>query len=324
MAEALREGPEVSIVIPAYNEKESLHPLMEALWPVMEGLGRSFEVIFINDGSRDNTLGILYDFYKEHEQVRVVDLGANFGQHMAIMAGFELSRGDKIITLDADLQNPPSEIPNILKEMDEGHDVVGTFRVGRQDPIFRKIASKFVNKMTNRIAKLHISDYGCMLRGYDRRIIDIINHSRESSTFIPALAQKFAVNPVEIPVAHREREFGDSKYGLFQLIRLNFDLMTSFSLVPLQLVTMAGMLFSGFAFLLLLYMFCRRLFIGVGTWQSFLEQAFEASEFLLSGITLFSLGIIGEYIGRIYREVSKRPRYSVRKVFEHGAEDGGR
>lgn len=314
---------EVSIVIPAYNEEESLHKLFEELWPVMESLGRSFEVIFINDGSRDATMGILYDFYKLHREVRVIDLGANFGQHMAIMAGFDHARGGKIITLDADLQNPPSEIPNILKQMDGGHDVVGTYRIGRKDPIFRKVASKCINKLTNRIAKLKIRDYGCMLRGYDRRIIDIINHSQETTTFIPALAQKFAVNPIEIPVAHRERELGESKYGLFQLIRLNFDLMTSFSLVPLQLVTMAGMVMSALSLLLLFYMFARRIFLGVGDWQSFLEQTFEASEFVLSSVTLFSLGIIGEYIGRIYREVSKRPRYSVRKVFGHDGDDSG-
>nr|MCR5336282.1 glycosyltransferase [Synergistes sp.] len=196
----------------------------------------------------------------------------------------------------------------------------GTYRVGRRDPLFRRLASKCVNRITNRIAKLRIQDYGCMLRGYDRRIIDIINESRESTTFIPALAQKFAVNPAEIPVAHRERELGRSKYGLFQLIRLNFDLMTSFSLVPLQLVTMAGMLLSALAFLLLFYMFVRRLVLGVGTWQSFIEQAFEASQFIVSGITLFSLGIIGEYIGRIYREVSRRPRYAVRRAYGCGEE----
>ncbi|MDY2984675.1 MAG: glycosyltransferase [Synergistes jonesii] len=308
---------EVSIVIPAYNEEESLHKLFGELWPVVENLGRSFEVIFINDGSRDATLSILRGFCEKRRGVRVIDLGANFGQHMAIMAGFDYARGEKIITLDADLQNPPEEIPKLLKEMDEGHDVVGTYRVGRRDPIFRRAASKCVNKITNRIAKLHIQDYGCMLRGYDRRIIDIINESRETTTFIPALAQKFAVNPIEIPVAHRERELGESKYGLFQLIRLNFDLMTSFSLVPLQLVTMAGMLLSTLSFLFLLYMFVRRLLLGVGTWQSFIEQSFEAAQFIVSGITLFSLGIIGEYIGRIYREVSRRPRYAVRKVYEY-------
>lgn len=307
---------EVSIVIPCYNEEAALSALFAELWPVAEQLGRSFEIIFINDGSRDATLGMLYDFHKAHKEVCVIDLGANFGQHMALLAGFEHAHGDKIITMDADLQNPPSEIPNILAEMDKGHDVVGTYRVGRKDPWFRKFASKWVNRTTNKIAGLSIKDYGCMLRGYDRRIIDIINISHESSTFIPALAQKFAVNPIEIPVAHREREYGESKYGLFQLVRLNFDLMTNFSLVPLQMVTMAGMFFSALSALLLIYMFVRRVFLGVGSWQSFIEHSFEAFGFMLTAITLISVGVAGEYIGRIYKEVSKRPRYSVRQIFE--------
>lgn len=305
--------PEISIVIPAYNEEESLHALMDELYPVMSGMGRTFEIIFINDGSRDSTLGILYDFYKKYPEVRVIDLNGNFGQHMAIMAGFEHARGDKIITLDADLQNPPAEIPKLVAEMDAGHDVVGTYRVGRQDPIFRKVASKIVNKITNKIARLNISDYGCMLRGYDRRIIDIINVSKESTTFIPALGQKFAANPIEIPVAHREREMGESKYGLFQLIRLNFDLMTSFSIIPLQMVTMAGMVVSFLSFILVCYMLLRRLILGPEVEGVFTLMAIQ---FLLTGIVLFSLGIAGEYMGRIYREVSRRPRYAVRKIFE--------
>jgi undecaprenyl-phosphate 4-deoxy-4-formamido-L-arabinose transferase len=306
--------PEISVVIPAYNEEESLHALFDSLYPVMTKMKRPFEIIFVNDGSKDSTLGILYDFYKSYPEVRVIDLNGNFGQHMAIMAGFENVRGEKIITLDADLQNPPEEIPNIIAKMDEGHDLVGTYRARRQDPLFRKVASRIVNKITNRIARLDIRDYGCMLRGYSRRIIDIINVSRESTTFIPALGRKFSANPIEIPVAHREREMGTSKYGIFQLIRLNFDLMTSFSIVPLQFVTMAGMLISAMSFLLVCYMIMRRLIIGPEVEGVFTLMAIQ---FLLTGITLFSLGITGEYIGRIYREVSRRPRYSVRKIFEH-------
>ena len=311
-------NPEISIVIPAYNEEESLNALFEDLYPVMKGMGRPFEIIFINDGSKDSTLGILYDFYLTHPEVRIIDLNGNFGQHMAIMAGFEQVRGEIIITLDADLQNPPEEIPNIVAKMDEGHDLVGTYRVGRQDPIFRKVASKLVNKLTNRIARLNIKDYGCMLRGYSRRIIEIINISKESTTFIPALGQKFAANPIEIPVAHREREMGTSKYGIFQLIRLNFDLMTSFSIVPLQFVTMTGMLISALSFILVCYMLLRRLFLGPEVEGVFTLMAIQ---FMLTGITLFSLGITGEYVGRIYREVSRRPRYSVRKIFEHDNEE---
>ena len=311
-------NPEISIVIPAYNEEESLNALFAELYPVMTGLGRPFEIIFINDGSKDSTLGILYDFYLTHPEVRIIDLNGNFGQHMAIMAGFEQVRGEIIITLDADLQNPPEEIPNIVAKMDEGHDLVGTYRIGRQDPIFRKVASKLVNKLTNRIARLNIKDYGCMLRGYSRRIVEIINISKESTTFIPALGQKFAANPIEIPVAHREREMGTSKYGIFQLIRLNFDLMTSFSIVPLQFVTMTGMLISALSFILVCYMLLRRLFLGPEVEGVFTLMAIQ---FMLTGITLFSLGITGEYVGRIYREVSRRPRYSVRKIFEHDNEE---
>ena len=311
-------NPEISIVIPAFNEEESLNALFEDLYPVMTGMGRPFEIIFINDGSKDSTLGILYDFYLSHPEVRIIDLNGNFGQHMAIMAGFEQVRGEIIITLDADLQNPPEEIPNIVAKMDEGHDLVGTYRIGRQDPMFRKVASKLVNKLTNRIARLNIKDYGCMLRGYSRRIVEIINISKESTTFIPALGQKFAANPIEIPVAHREREMGTSKYGIFQLIRLNFDLMTSFSIVPLQFVTMTGMLISALSFILVCYMLLRRLFLGPEVEGVFTLMAIQ---FMLTGITLFSLGITGEYVGRIYREVSRRPRYSVRKIFEHDNEE---
>lgn len=166
---------------------------------------------------------------------------------MAITSGFANVRGKYIITLDADLQNPPEEIPKLIAKMDEGHDVIGTCRQNRHDPLFRKVASRLVNKATNRISGLHISDYGCMLRGYSRRIVDIIVQSRESTTFIPALGQKFAVNPIEIPVSHREREFGESKYSFFRLLRLNFDLMTSFSIAPLQMVTMSGMGISLFS-----------------------------------------------------------------------------
>jgi undecaprenyl-phosphate 4-deoxy-4-formamido-L-arabinose transferase len=310
-------NPDISVVIPAYNEEESLRPLFKSLYPVMKGMKRPFEIIFINDGSKDSTLGILYELHLSHPEVRVIDLNGNFGQHMAIMAGFEHVRGDIVITLDADLQNPPEEIPNIVAKMEEGHDLVGTYRIGRRDPVFRKVSSRLVNKLTNRIARLDIRDYGCMLRGYSRRIVDIINISRETTTFIPALGQKFAASPIEIPVAHREREMGTSKYGLFQLIRLNFDLMTSFSIVPLQFVTMAGMLISVFSSLLVLYMLLRRLFLGPEAEGLFTLMAIQ---FMLTGITLFSLGITGEYVGRIYREVSRRPRYSIRKIFDHEKE----
>ncbi|HPK06203.1 MAG TPA: glycosyltransferase, partial [Aminivibrio sp.] len=221
----MQEPGLVSVVIPVYNEEECLPHLFPRLRAALEGMNRPHEIIFVNDGSRDRSLQMLYEFYKANPKtVRIIDFNGNFGQHMAIMAGFDHSRGDIIITLDADLQNPPEEIPRIVAKIDEGHDVVGTVRQNRQDPKFRKMASRIVNSITNRITGLRLNDYGCMLRGYRRDIVNIINQSCESTTFIPALAQKFAVNPVEIPVGHNEREHGTSKYSFFRLIRLNFDL----------------------------------------------------------------------------------------------------
>ncbi|MGI6783927.1 MAG: glycosyltransferase [Aminivibrio sp.] len=301
----------VSVIIPVFNEEESLPHLFPRLRASLEGMNRPYEIIFINDGSRDRSLQLLHEFYRENPgKVRIIDFNGNFGQHMAIVAGFDHSRGDIIITLDADLQNPPEEIPRIVEKIDEGHDVVGTVRQNRRDPKFRKFASRIVNAVTNRITGLRLNDYGCMLRGYRRDIVDIINKSFESTTFIPALAQKFAVNPVEIPVGHDEREYGSSKYSIFRLIRLNFDLMTGFSLFPLQAVTMIGMAVSFLSFLFVLFLLLRRLIVGPEA-----EGVFTLLNinFFLMGITMSCVGIIGEYIGRIYVEVRKRPRYVIRR-----------
>ena len=307
----------VSVVIPVFNEEESLPHLFEAMIPVMNALPHPWEILFINDGSSDRSFPMLRDFQEEHpHNVRIIDLNGNFGQHMAIMAGFAQTKGTYIITIDADLQTPATEIPKLVDEMDKGHDVVGTFRQGRQDPLFRKVASRIVNRITKKISGIDLCDYGCMLRGYHREIIDIINEIQEQNTFIPALASRYARNPVEIPVSHCERAFGTSKYGLFRLIRLNFDLMTGFSVVPLQVVTFLGMclsLGSIFSFLVLLV---RRLIVGPEAEGLFTLMAIQ---FLLTGITLLSVGISGEYIGRIYAEVRKRPRFIIRKIYGEGA-----
>ena len=304
---------DLSIVIPVYNEEESLPDLFGRLFPVVEALDRPAEVIFVNDGSSDGSLRMLLEEARRKDYVRVVDFNGNFGQHMAIMAGFSMARGDKIIALDADLQNPQEEIPRIVAEMDRGHDMVGTYRAMRKDPaITRKIPSKLVNWVTNRITGLNIRDYGCMLRGYDRRIVDLINMCKETTTFLPALGKRFAQNPVEIPVSHEERHKGTSKYGLYQLIRLNFDLMTGFSMVPLQAVTITGLLVSVGSLVFALYLLIRRLLVGSEAEGLFTLMAIN---FFLMGILLFGVGIAGEYVGRIYLEVRQRPRYLIRAVY---------
>ena len=295
----------ISIVIPVYNEEDNLPELFRRLFSVMENLKRPYEVILINDGSKDSSLPLMLKERKNHPSLRIIDFNGNFGQHTAIIAGFKSSRGNQIITLDADLQNPPEEIPRIISLLDSGHDVVGTIRQKRKDSFFRRYASRLVNRIMNSVTGFSLHDYGCMLRGYSRGIIDIINECGEVSTFIPALAQKFAVNPVEIEVSHSARTKGESKYSLFRLIRLQFDLMTAFSLFPLQMITILGMMIFGAGSVLSL----------LGIWGGREIFGYDVN-FLLSGITVTCTGITGEYIGRIYQEVRKRPRYVIRKIYE--------
>ena len=311
-------APQLSIVIPVYNEQEGLHALFDRLYPAMDQLQAKlnlrYEIVFVNDGSKDRSAGMLAaQFDLRPDTTRVVLFQNNFGQHMAIMAGFEYARGESIITLDADLQNPPEEIALLAAELIKGHDYVGTIRSNRQDSWFRKTASRAMNHLRQRITRITMTDQGCMLRGYSRRIVNLVRQCNESNTFIPALAYTFAANPTEIHVKHEERFAGESKYSLYQLIRLNFDLVTGFSVMPLQLFSIFGMLLalgSGTLFALLLV---RRFVLG-----SEVEGVFTlfALTFFLIGVMLFGLGLLGEYIGRIYQQVRERPRYVVQTVLE--------
>jgi len=213
----------ISIIIPVYNEEESLPALFTRLFPVMNAY--SHEIIFINDGSKDNSLAILQTEQKNHSDIRVIDMGGNYGQHKAIMKGFESCSGSLIITMDADLQNPPEEIPRIIEQYHHGHDVIGTIRMKRHDTLFRKTASRIVNRITNFITGFNIHDYGCMLRGYSREVITEMLRVKRDDIFIPALAQKLAHSPVEIEIAHSEREHGESKYSFYRLIKLFMSLL---------------------------------------------------------------------------------------------------
>ncbi|WP_454766364.1 glycosyltransferase [Cupriavidus campinensis] len=305
---------EVSVVIPVYNEEDGLQALFDRLYPAMDGLGESYEVIFINDGSADRSAQMLAaQFHNRPDVTRVILFNGNFGQHMAILAGFEHTRGRIVITLDADLQNPPEEIPRLVAAMREGHDYVGTVRRQRNDTAFRRYASRAMNQLRERITKIKMTDQGCMLRAYDRNIIDTINACREVNTFIPALAYTFSSNPVEIEVGHEQRFAGESKYSLYQLIRLNFDLVTGFSIVPLQWFSAIGTLLSISSAGLFVVLLVRRFLLG-----SEVQGVFTlfALTFFLMGIMLFGIGLLGEYVGRIYQEVRDRPRYRIQAVLE--------
>lgn len=306
--------PELSVVIPVYNEELNLPVLFERLYPVLDGLGRPYEILFTNDGSQDRSYALLSAQHDARPDVtRVIDFNANYGQHMAIMAAFERVRGSIIITLDADLQNPPEEIPKLLEKMDAGHDYVGGFRLNRQDSFFRTYASKVINFVRRQTTSIEMTDQGCMLRSYSRAIIDAIVRSGAINTFIPALAYSFSANPAEVGVKHEERHAGVSNYSLYKLIRLNFDLITGFSLAPLQYFTMFAGLCAAGSLLLVLVLAYRRIFLGAEAEGIF--TLFGIVFFLLS-VAMVGIGLIGEYVGRTYQVVRARQRYHVRHMLE--------
>jgi undecaprenyl-phosphate 4-deoxy-4-formamido-L-arabinose transferase len=311
----MASNPYLSIVVPVHNEEKCLEELYQRLTGALDLLGKTYEIILTNDGSTDKSAEILKELHlRRPAQIRVIEFNGNFGQHMAIMAAFERVRGEIIITMDADLQNPPEEIGKLVAAMEQGHDVVNTHRLARQDSWWRLMVSNLHNKIRAwMMPKLKMQDEGCMLRAYRREIVDLMASTGEATTFIPALALNYASNPTEVGVTHAPRSAGESSYSFYGLIRYNFDLMTGFSVLPLQTVTMLGMVISFFSFLFVVFLMVRRIVVGPEV-----EGVFTlfAILFFLIGIVLLGMGVMGEYIGRIYQEVRKRPRFVVRKVLE--------
>lgn len=306
--------PELSVVIPVYNEEAGLAKLFARLYPALDALGYRYEIVFINDGSRDNTALILADQFRQRPDVtRVVLFNGNYGQHMAILAGFQATRGETVVTLDADLQNPPEEIGNLVAKMREGYDYVGSIRRDRQDSAWRTYASRMMNHLREKITHIRMTDQGNMLRAYGRNVIDLINQCNEVNTFVPALAYTFSRKPTEIIVEHEERAAGESKYSLYSLIRLNFDLITGFSLMPLQFFSMLGIGLSFVSAALFVLLLVRRFLFGAEVEGLF---TLFAITFFLMGVILFGIGLVGEYVGRIYQQVRGRPRYVVQAILQ--------
>lgn len=303
--------PNISIVIPVFCEQENLDQLQDRLQRVLDGAGYDWEIIYVDDGSKDQSWEILESFHERDQRVRLVRFNRNYGQHMAVFAGMERTKGEIIVTLDADLQNPPEDIPKLIEKIGEGYDVVGGWRQHRKDSWLRTLPSAIVNRVTSRVTGVDLKDYGCMLRAYRRHVVEAMNACEEASSFIPALANTFANSVIEIPVGHAQRGGGQSKYSLYRLLKLHFDLMTGFSVLPIQFVSFMGLIIALLGVGFGLFLFVRRLVVGPE-----LEGVFTlfAILFTFVGLQIFSLGLIGEYVGRIYREVRKRPRYLVRET----------
>lgn len=307
--------PDISVVIPIYNEADNIELLHRRLTHTLAELGRPYEVWYVDDGSADRSLELLRGLTRDDPCVGVIELTRNFGQHAAVLAGFAASRADIVVTLDGDLQNPPEEIPRLVAKLEEGYEVVGGWREDRQDPWFRRAASDVINHLTSFTVGVKMNDYGCMLRAYRRAVVQQIIDCDERSSFIPALANSLAKRTAEIEVQHADRFSGRSKYSLLKLLRLSFDLITGFSLLPIQLMSLSGIVVAlagmGFGAFLLV----RRLFVGPES-----EGVFTlfAILFVFIGILILAVGMVGEYVGRIYLEVRRRPTYRIRAIHHQG------
>ncbi len=315
-AVAAGPAPYLSAVVPVFEEEANIAGLHRRLHAALEAIGRTWEVVYVDDGSRDRSLEMLLALAEGTDRVIVVQLAHNFGQHAAILAGFEQARGEIVITLDADLQNPPEEIGKLVAAIEEGHDVAGGVRMDRHDSFARRIPSRIINRIISNSTGMELRDYGCMLRAYRREIVDNVCRYGENATFVPALANLFAHSVKEVPVSHAARAGGKSKYDLRRLFHLAFDLITGFSLYPIRMVTVLGGLIAVLGMGFGGFLFVRRLVVGPEAEWLF---TLFAILFLFVGLQILALGLIGQYIGRIYFEVRRRPRFVVRRIYRHGS-----
>ena len=308
---ASRPRPKVSVVIPVYNEEETLPDLFAALDAVAPRLPQPVEYIFVDDGSEDRSLEILRAFRSAVANVKVVELATNFGQHAAVRAGFMAAEGEVVVTMDADLQNLPEDIPRLVAKVHEGYDVVAGWRRRRHDPLARRMASWLMNRIVGLATGHYLHDYGCMLRAYSRQVVDAMNKCPERHTFLPVLANSFARRVTEVEVGHAERAKGESKYSWAKLWRLNLDLLTGLTTLPLHWVSFGGLLIALVGLAFAIYLMIRRLVVGPEV-----EGVFTlfAILFFFVGVQIFAIGMIGEYLTRIYDEVRGRPVFIVRRV----------
>lgn len=305
----------LSVVVPIYNEEDNIELLLERLIPSLKKLNRTFEVVFVNDGSQDQSLELLLEGQKKHTGfIRIIDFKKNYGQHMAIIAGFDNVKGDIVVTIDADLQNPPEEIYKLVEKIDEGYDYVGSFRSNRNDTFFRKYSSRLVNIIREKMTDIRMKDQGCMLRAYSRDLVKNICDSHNHSTYIPALAHTLSRKHTEVEVMHDQRANGESKYNLVRLIRLNFDIFTGTTILPLQLYTIFGLAICTMNGGLVAYLLLRRLIIGPEAQGLF---TLFAIVFFLISVVILGIGLIGEYLGRLTLNLSLQPKYEIKSIYDN-------
>ncbi len=301
----------VSVVIPIFNEEETLEALVKRLIEVLESLAGDYEVIFVDDGSRDRSLSMLREFRANNERIKVIALSRNFGHQTAISCGLDCATGDAVIAMDGDLQDPPEILPELTQRWREGYEVVYAVRRERKENIFKRAAYKSFYWLMSKVSYLDIpldtGDFSLM----DRRVIDQLRAMPERNRFVRGLRTWVGYRQIGHEYERSSRYAGESKFTLPKLIRLAFDGLVSYSFVPLRLVSNVGMLVSLFSLVYMLYLVVARL-MGDTTIEGWVSTV--AIVLFLGGIQLLSLGIIGEYIGRIFDEVKQRPQYVVREA----------
>jgi len=304
--------PHLSIVIPVYNEAGNISRLHEELSAALEAAPMDYEVIAVDDGSRDGSFEALVAVHQRDPRWRIIRLARNFGQNPALYAGFEHARGHVIVTIDADLQNPPEDIPALVAKLDEGYEVSQGWREKRQDHLLRRMASRAVNKTVSTLTQVHIKDLGSGMKAYRKEVIERLCLARHHSRYLPAETAWLNVNVGEVKVGHRNRQAGESKYGMWALLRVNFDMIASISTAPIKLIGLVGFGFALIGFAMALWIIYLRVTLG-----NYNELAsVSALFFFLGGVQLICTSIMCEYVSRIYAEVQNRPYYIVGEVIE--------
>jgi glycosyltransferase involved in cell wall biosynthesis len=311
---------DLSVVIPLYNEEKNVEPLYQQLKAALEGVGREYEIIIVDDGSTDGSFEVLKRLHERDKRLKVIRFRRNFGQTAAFGAGFDRSQGQVVITMDADLQNDPADIPLLLKKIEEGYDVVSGWRLPRQDPFLpRRFPSTIANWLISQVTGVHLHDYGCSLKAYRREVVKNVQLYGELHRFIPAIANWMGVSVAEVPVRHYPRRFGRSKYGFSRTSKVLLDLLTvrfllSYSTTPIHIFGGLGLISFAVG-------------IGLGGYLSVVKFALGQNIggrpllllgilLMVLGVQLISIGLLGELVVRTYYGALHKPIYAVREVLD--------
>jgi glycosyltransferase involved in cell wall biosynthesis len=321
------EKIDLSLVIPVYNEAENLPELYREITLSCEKLGRPYEIIFVDDGSWDESLIVLIRLLKEDSRIRIIRLRKNFGQTAALSAGFDNTRGDVIITLDADLQNDPNDFALLLEKIEEGYDIVSGWRINRKDKFFsRRLPSAIANRLISIITRVRLHDYGCTLKAFRQEVTKQIKLYGELHRFIPAIASNIGVSIAEVKVNHRKRRHGKSKYRVWRFPKVILDTLTvkfllSYSTRPLQIFGVFGLICGIIGGALLLWLAYVRLILMEGI--SGRPLLFLSILLIVIGIQFITLGLLAEIVVRAYHESAEKSIYVIREIIQAEPEEDG-